>query len=50
MSATAQASRPDQAAGRAVPGLGTGLLDALHAEWTKLRTISGPGWLLHRQL
>ena len=25
---------------------GTGLLDALHAEWTKLRTVSGPAWLL----
>jgi ABC-2 type transport system permease protein len=23
-----------------------GLKDALHAEWTKLRTISGPAWLL----
>jgi ABC-2 type transport system permease protein len=20
--------------------------DALHAEWTKLRTLPGPGWLL----
>jgi ABC-2 type transport system permease protein len=25
---------------------GTGLRDALHAEWTKLRTVSGPAWLL----
>jgi len=25
---------------------GTGMLDMLHAEWTKLRTISGPAWLL----
>jgi ABC-2 type transport system permease protein len=25
---------------------GTSLLHALHAEWTKLRTISGPAWLL----
>ena len=25
---------------------GTGMLDALHAEWTKLRTVSGPAWLL----
>jgi len=25
---------------------GTGMLDGLHAEWTKLRTISGPAWLL----
>jgi ABC-2 type transport system permease protein len=24
----------------------TGLRDALHAEWTKLRTITGPAWLL----
>jgi ABC-2 type transport system permease protein len=24
----------------------TGMRDALHAEWTKLRTVSGPGWLL----
>ncbi len=24
----------------------TGLQDALHAEWTKLRTVSGPAWLL----
>jgi ABC-2 type transport system permease protein len=24
----------------------TGLRDALHAEWTKLRTVAGPGWLL----
>jgi ABC-2 type transport system permease protein len=24
----------------------TGLCDALHAEWTKLRTIAGPAWLL----
>jgi len=24
----------------------TGLADALHAEWTKLRTVSGPAWLL----
>ncbi len=25
---------------------GTGVRDALHAEWTKLRTVAGPGWLL----
>jgi ABC-2 type transport system permease protein len=25
---------------------GTGLRHALHAEWTKLRTVSGPAWLL----
>jgi ABC-2 type transport system permease protein len=47
MSATVQASHADQAASRAVPrARGTGLLDALHAEWTKVRTVSGPGWLL----
>jgi len=47
MNATVQASRPDQAASRAAARMtGPGLLDALHAEWTKLRTISGPGWLL----
>jgi ABC-2 type transport system permease protein len=47
LSATAQASRPERAAARdAARTRGTGLLDALHAEWTKLRTISGPAWLL----
>jgi ABC-2 type transport system permease protein len=47
MSATVRASRPDQAAERAVPRMmGAGMLDALHAEWTKLRTVSGPAWLL----
>jgi ABC-2 type transport system permease protein len=47
MSATTRASRPDRAVGRAVPrATGTGMLDALRAEWTKLRTIAGPGWLL----
>jgi ABC-2 type transport system permease protein len=47
MTATVRTSRPDRAAGRAVPPTrGTGMLDALHAEWTKLRTISGPAWLL----
>jgi ABC-2 type transport system permease protein len=25
---------------------GTGMLDGIHAEWTKMRTISGPAWLL----
>ena len=24
----------------------TGIRDALHAEWTKLRTVTGPAWLL----
>ena len=28
------------------PGWWAGLRDALHAEWTKLRTVSGPAWLL----
>jgi ABC-2 type transport system permease protein len=47
MTATVRAGRPDRAASRAVRRTrGTGLLDALHAEWTKLRTISGPAWLL----
>jgi ABC-2 type transport system permease protein len=47
MSATVQESRPDQTAARAAARTtGTGMLDALHAEWTKLRTISGPAWLL----
>jgi ABC-2 type transport system permease protein len=40
MSATVQAHRPDQVS-RAAPQV-----NALHAEWTKLRTTSGPGWLL----
>ena len=31
---------------QAGPARGTGLQDALHAEWTKLRTVAGPGWLL----
>jgi ABC-2 type transport system permease protein len=48
MSAMVQAGESWQrqagrAAGRAS---GTGMLDALHAEWTKLRTVSGPAWLL----
>ncbi len=35
------------AAGRsAQEAWGSGLRDALHAEWTKLRTVPGPGWLL----
>jgi ABC-2 type transport system permease protein len=44
MSTAVQARRE---AGRAGPRTrGTGMLDALHAEWTKLRTVSGPAWLL----
>ena len=31
---------------RAAPARPSGLLDALHAEWTKLRTVSSTGWLL----
>jgi ABC-2 type transport system permease protein len=31
---------------RAPPAGPSGLLDALHAEWTKLRTVSSTGWLL----
>jgi ABC-2 type transport system permease protein len=47
MTATVRASQPNRAASRAVPrARGTGMLDALHAEWTKVRTISGPAWLL----
>jgi ABC-2 type transport system permease protein len=44
MSTAVQARRQ---ADRVRPGAkGTGMLDALHAEWTKLRTVSGPAWLL----
>jgi ABC-2 type transport system permease protein len=32
--------------GGAWPGWWAGLRDALHAEWTKLRTVSGTAWLL----
>jgi ABC-2 type transport system permease protein len=47
MTATVRASRPGRAASGVVPQTrGTAMLDALHAEWTKLRTISGPAWLL----
>ena len=35
---------PGVAASR--PPSGSGLLDALHAEWTKARTLTGTGWLL----
>jgi ABC-2 type transport system permease protein len=30
----------------AASAAGMGVRDALHAEWTKLRTVSGPSWLL----
>jgi ABC-2 type transport system permease protein len=44
MSVTLQAQ---PAATRSVPAArGTSLRPALHAEWTKLRTVSGPAWLL----
>jgi ABC-2 type transport system permease protein len=47
MSARVQESRSVRTAARAAArSRGTGMLDALHAEWTKLRTISGPAWLL----
>jgi ABC-2 type transport system permease protein len=39
-----EAPRPP--AGDTARTRGTGMLDALHAEWTKLRTISGPAWLV----
>ena len=43
MSTTVQARRPRQQADRFGPRMkGTGVLEALHAEWTKLRTVSGP--------
>jgi ABC-2 type transport system permease protein len=44
MSATVQAQPAATLATAAARG--TGLRDALHAEWTKLRTVSGPAWLL----
>jgi len=41
------ASEKQRAAVRDAAGFtGAGLFDALHAEWTKLRTVSGPAWLL----
>src|SRR5215471_5109264 len=33
-------------AGQASQGRWAGLLDAVHAEWTKLRTVAGPGTML----
>jgi ABC-2 type transport system permease protein len=44
MSAAVQAQQAATLATAAARG--TGLRDALHAEWTKLRTVSGPAWLL----
>ena len=47
MSTTVQARSSRQKTSRSGPRTkGTGMLDALHAEWTKLRTVSGPAWLL----
>jgi ABC-2 type transport system permease protein len=47
MTATMRATRRGRPASRVAPQTrGTAMLDALHAEWTKLRTISGPAWLL----
>ncbi len=47
LSATVQESRQEPTAGWAETRTrGAGMLDALHAEWTKLRTVSGPAWLL----
>jgi ABC-2 type transport system permease protein len=43
MSATVQAQR---APAMAAAARGAALRHALHAEWTKLRTVSGPAWLL----
>jgi ABC-2 type transport system permease protein len=44
MSALMTAERDAAMTGR--PAAGVGMIDALHAEWTKLRTVSGPSWLL----
>jgi ABC-2 type transport system permease protein len=42
-----KAARPKPSTTLAVPtSRGTSLGLALHAEWTKLRTVSGPAWLL----
>jgi ABC-2 type transport system permease protein len=47
MSTTVQPRGNWQKADRSGPPTkGTGMLEALHAEWTKLRTVSGPAWLL----
>jgi ABC-2 type transport system permease protein len=58
MSQTARATRPEPERGIGSVGSGVGragttraaggsrFLDALHAEWTKLRTLPGTGWLL----
>ena len=53
MSQTVKSARPAPWRGSgavrtrtASPARYTGFLDALHAEWTKLRTLPGTGWLL----
>jgi ABC-2 type transport system permease protein len=43
MNALVTAERAGTMAGQRAGG--AGMVDALHAEWTKLRTVSGPGWL-----
>jgi len=44
VSQTLRAGRPDP--GAALAAGASALADALHAEWTKLRTVTGPAWLL----
>lgn len=44
---TGAALEQDRIAATVTPGArGTAVTGALHAEWTKLRTVPGPGWLL----
>ncbi len=43
---TAVRAKPVATLGPATARSGTNLRFALHAEWTKLRTVSGPAWLL----
>ena len=44
MSQALHAGPPGLSVARRVDG--TGIRDALHAEWTKLRTVAGSAWLL----
>jgi ABC-2 type transport system permease protein len=50
MSTLAQARRPEARGGHGMTGAlraeGGALREAVHAEWTKLRTVSSTGWLL----
>jgi ABC-2 type transport system permease protein len=50
MSTLAQARRPEAHGGHGMTGAlraeGGALREAVHAEWTKLRTVSSTGWLL----